>query len=450
MFNEIGLQVNPAKSVAINLSKGKLQQEELMLSSGEIIRTISSEERIRYLGCTFEKTMVFNKTVINDFLSNIDKMIVSPLLKLDQKLNVFNQYIFPTLIYPLQAAPLKEIPANITERIDTMIRRATKDIIGLPTYTSTKMFYAPRKMRGLGLIRCEWEAKLQHFSLAQKLMKIDDVVFHRSFNCEEEMALCASALEVTAINSAAMRAQLFRRSFDKWSTQAWQGVGVKHFDTYHPSNQFMSTKSSLSSSEFTAAVKLKKNYANLRGVPDATSDTVLCRKCGKEKETPAHVIGFCPSNKIQIIKRHNRSTHRVKSLMTMKQWTCFEEVHARDELGSNRFSDIIAFDSKSNRAFIVDPTIRFETNKTDQDESVKEEKSKIYDSCIKHYSEKYRDDFGDREWSVHGLWFGSRGTVGQSVIDFFNLFKLDKSAITEISERVLIDSIHILHCHIYS
>lgn len=50
----------------------------------------------------------------------------TPLLKPDQKLNVVNQYVFPMLVYPLQAAPINKIPATVTHGLDVMIRRTVK------------------------------------------------------------------------------------------------------------------------------------------------------------------------------------------------------------------------------------------------------------------------------------------------------------------------------------
>src|SRR6202012_3283413 len=101
------------------------------------------------------------------------------------------------------------------------------------------------------------------------------------------------------------------------------------------------------------------------------------------------------------------------------------------------FSDIIAFDPKLQKAHIIDPTIRHETNDQGQDQAVKEEKASIYEKCIPFYSEKYSSTFGDRNWTVHGLFFGGRGCYGKSVIDFFSEFKLDKNKFKELSELIL-------------
>ena len=78
------------------------------------------------------------------------------------------------------------------------------------------------------------------------------------------------------------------------------------------------------------------------------------------------------------------------------------------------------------------------------------EKATIYESCIPFYDEKYSAMFGKRNWKVRGLWFGSRGTVGASVVNFFKETKLDVSKISEITESILIKTIQIVNNHIYS
>lgn len=104
-----------------------------------------------------------------EFKSSIDICIT---IKPDQKLNI-NQYILPTLVYPLQAAPLNKIPSYITNGLDVMIQRTVKQIIGLPQRTNDHLFYSPRKLRGRGLLRAAWKIYLQHFSITSKLSLID-------------------------------------------------------------------------------------------------------------------------------------------------------------------------------------------------------------------------------------------------------------------------------------
>jgi len=86
----------------------------------------------------------------------------------------------------------------------------------------------------------------------------------------------------------------------------------------------------------------------------------------------------------------------------------------------------------------------------EEDDKVRNEKEEIYAKCIPYYDEKYAATFGKCKWKVRGLWFGSRGTVGKSVTDFFNELKLDSDKIKDLSEDILIRTIKIINNHIYS
>lgn len=163
--------------------------------------------------------------------------------------------------------------------------------------------------------------------------------------------------------------------------------------------------------------------------PGVESASNLCRKCNREKETIAHVTGSCPSSNQQIISRHHNVKYQLTELLRRKGYECFDEVYAIDNDGRSRFSDIIAFDSKSKDAFI-DPTVRYETNDINQDSKVQVEKNEIYEKCIPFYEEKNSASFGKRKWSVRELWFGSRGNVETSVLQFFKDFNIDTSELT--------------------
>lgn len=349
----------------------------------------------------------------------------------------------------MQTVPISKIPDYITSGLDIIIRRAVKSIIGLPASTCSNMFYAPRKYRGLGLICTQWEAKLQHFSIAKKLLAYNDVLFHRIYDCEAEMHSCRTSLRVDGETTRQLRQNLRTEEFNKWCSRPWQGFGAIHFKTYTPANNFVCNKNSLSSSEWSAAIKLNCNYANVNGVPGNNCSSDRCRRCGSEKETPAHIIGSCKNNSLLITARHHRIKKYISELLQDKGFDCYDEVFAVDNTGKRRFSDIVAFDRKSSMAFIIDPTVRYESNNENQDKEICAEKQNIYNQCIDFYEHRFAEKYGHRQWNVIGLWFGARGTINSSVLNFFCRFNLNKGDLLKLSESVLIDSLHIIHNHIY-
>jgi hypothetical protein len=451
LFQQIGLAINPKKSVAINILAGKLAPGTLQLSDGKEITCIDDSTTIKYLGCTFSGELVFDKSMVTKITDSLNSLISSPLLKHDQKLNILNQYLFPMLTYSLQAAPLRKIPMDVLEALDRSVRNTVKNIIGLPTSTTTEMMYSPRKYRGLGLIRFQWEVYLQHFAIALRLSTVPDELFHKVFSCQDEMHKCTMALGVNGDTTRLLRTRLRESTFESWCSMEYQGIGVKHFKTYPKSNKWICDKQNLSCSEWTAAVKLSTNYANLVGVPGATaraqSQSNRCRRCHNEKETIPHVLGSCYFGDSRRNHRHHEVKHSITALLRAKNYHCTEEVFCFDGK-SNRFVDILAFAPDSNQAFIIDPTVRYETNE-DRDEEVQADKERIYSKCYEDLAEKYKH-FGQRQFETIGLWFGARGTISRQVVAFWERFGLDKSHLGTIAEQVLIDSIKIIQHHIYA
>lgn len=168
------------------------------------------------------------------------------------------------------------------------------------------------------MIKASWEVHLQHFAIAKRLATVNDQLFQSISNCTDEMESCVKTLNVEDNSTKALRTALRQRCFDEWCNLKYQGAGVTHFQTFIKGNDFVCNKNTLSSSEWTAAIKLNSNYANLNGVPGVEFASNLCRKCNGEIETIAHVTGSCPSNNQQIIARHHSAKHQVTELLQEK------------------------------------------------------------------------------------------------------------------------------------
>ena len=144
--------------------------------------------------------------------------------------------------------------------------------------------------------------------------------------------------------------------------------------------------------------------------------------------------------------RHNKVKHLLTSLLRGRGLDCYEEVQCTDKDGSVRKIDIVAFEPGSERAFIVDPTVRYETN-GDIGQEVQKEKERLYASCAKSLNDLF-GQHGRREYRVFGLWIGGRGTIGIEVEKFFEHFRLSKRVLPELAEMVLSASIRMLHHHV--
>ena len=137
-----------------------------------------------------------------------------------------------------------------------------------------------------------------------------------------------------------------------------------------------------------------------------------------------------------------------KDLLREKNIACHIEVACTDEVGSNRRVNILAYDPRSKSTYIIDPTIRFETNE-DVDRMVQAEKEAIYSGCSDDLKRSF-PQYPIENIEIYGLWFLARGTISPQIVSFFNRFGLDESHLVGMAESVVIDSIKMIHHHIYA
>ena len=162
MFKEIGLEINLTKCEAIRINNGDLVEEDLEIEPGLFIRSVKRNENIKYLGIKFNDEIVFDaKETFVTFRNQLERLVATPMLHSDQKLIIFNQCLWPTLVYQLQYAPLDSPNVKkFLEDCDKIIRSAVKDVLMVPEDLPNSMLYSPRKYKGLGLIKASWEGQL--------------------------------------------------------------------------------------------------------------------------------------------------------------------------------------------------------------------------------------------------------------------------------------------------
>lgn len=130
-FDRIGLEINMNKSMAIIIKDGKQTYLEngLKLIDGKHIKTYKIGEKLKYLGINFEDEIIFDEIkILSKLKDDLETLTNSPLLHADQKINIINQFIWPTLIYTLQSAPLYKIKKSFLKDTDTLIRGCVKNI----------------------------------------------------------------------------------------------------------------------------------------------------------------------------------------------------------------------------------------------------------------------------------------------------------------------------------
>ncbi|KAJ4431792.1 hypothetical protein ANN_20397 [Periplaneta americana] len=71
-----------------------------------------------------------------------------------------------------------------------------KEILSLPDDTPNAMLYASKNVRGLGNLRAEWEASIQHYNICRRLEHVNDAHLHHMRNLEEEKKTSLTRLKI--------------------------------------------------------------------------------------------------------------------------------------------------------------------------------------------------------------------------------------------------------------
>ncbi|KAJ4428152.1 hypothetical protein ANN_24167 [Periplaneta americana] len=175
-----------------------------------------------------------------------------------------------------------------------------------------------------------------------------------------------------------------------------------------------------------------------------TRDNILCRRCHREPETLAHVLGSCPHGEVLRNSRHHRIRSMIAEQFRSINFQVFEEVHRLADSGSTRRIDMIAIPPNNNNGYIIDPTIRFEKQKS-QPEDVNREKNDIYVRTVPYFMDKYVL----QQIEVIGLMVGVRRTIPGFFFQTWQRFGLQRKAIDDIVLAALRGSVFILRNHLY-
>ena len=156
------------------------------------------------------------------------------------------------------------------------------------------------------------------------------------------------------------------------------------FKQYTPANKWIRNHKGLSCSEWREAIKMTANVSAVRSVPGRSQGDNLCRRCHREFETLAHVLGVCSHGELLRNLRHHAARSAIANALRKQGYETYEEVHGLSKDGSHRRIDIIAFKPNCSHGYIIDPTIRFETHEN-QPKEVDVEKRNLYEGTIDFY-----------------------------------------------------------------
>ncbi|KAJ4428814.1 hypothetical protein ANN_25807 [Periplaneta americana] len=265
-----------------------------------------------------------------------------------------------SLLESQKTAEPNKIPIKFLQDSDKLIRSALKQILQLPTDTPDNMIYSDMKCKGLGLFKAEWEAHLQHANTCRVLALSANPYVTATRDLFTESTECVKSLQLTELSD----------ELEAWAKLPQKGLGVELYSEFTPANSWIRHREGLTSSEWREAIKMTAHVSSVRSLPGRTRDNILCRRCHREPETLAHVLGSCPHGEVLRNSRHHRIRSMIAEQFRSINFQVFEEVHGLADNGSTRRIDMIAIPPNNNNGYIIDPTVRFEKQKS-QPEDVK-------------------------------------------------------------------------------
>ena len=413
-------------------------------------RAYKYNKSIKYLGVSFNGTIMVNENkIVTDLKQKTEAIISTPFLKQEQKLQVLNSFVRPTLNYHFQNIPTEKFKKSFLQDLDHIFKLATKQILDIPSDTPDAMLYADPRVKGIGAFKPSWEAQIQCHNIKKVINKTNHPIVRFDVDVETHILKTNLELTETAINSKSkpyeIRNELKKKMFTRWSSLPTKGKGVSLYSQYPPANISIKNRQGLTDSEMRTYLQMVADNLPLRGTHGRSRDGYNCRHCNGAFESQGHVLGNCDKGNDLRQARHSAVRSTIANGLRKKGWTVHEEVQGIEDNGLARRIDIIAIDPKTKKGHILDPTIRLESSAT-QPQDVHEEKSSIYTPTIAYYKEKY----GLLDIDVEGLFIGARGTISEHFLKFLRKFDLERSIAREIAVTAVKYSIQIVRNHLYS
>ena len=163
----LGLNFNPGKCVSLPLPKGKAAETQISIS-GCSIASLEAEGAHDYLGVPIGAKLQFRTD--SQLVNHLDKLKDS-LLAPWQKLEVFRSHLLPSLSHHLASRYCKK---ELLQELDTECRKFLTAITSAPEQTTYKLFFADRRVGGLGTFKISDEADIWTLGRATHLLTSQD------------------------------------------------------------------------------------------------------------------------------------------------------------------------------------------------------------------------------------------------------------------------------------
>uniref|UniRef100_A0A8C4TJP0 ribonuclease H n=1 Tax=Erpetoichthys calabaricus TaxID=27687 RepID=A0A8C4TJP0_ERPCA len=392
-----GLKLQPAKCKGFFFTwknrKMVVKKTNLWKLDRIEMKRISSKSPIKYLGINVEQR---NGVFMEDPQSELEKwsnLIGKGPLKPIQKINIFNQYPIPRLLYSLLNTNFCLLTIR---KLDVHIRKTIKTWLHLPQCTSNGVIYSKRTNGGLSVLKLEAIILKSSLKTLGRITLSEDPILQETCN---QNNICRQLNNLRKLMGGTPtnfpnQDLLFntgrqRRSwteFDSWKRLPIQGLGIDLFEEDKVSNCWLYSHKWMSQGQFIAAIQVRANvFPTRETISRGRQESSTCRKCTIATESVSHILGQCPALQKERIARHHK--------------LCKHSVKLKN--GRSLRPDLILIKNKD--CIVIDLPVRYEFNK-EEAQRAKLSKEKKYEKIS-----PLREEFGALKVQTFGLVIGARG-----------------------------------------
>uniref|UniRef100_A0A8C4TMG7 ribonuclease H n=1 Tax=Erpetoichthys calabaricus TaxID=27687 RepID=A0A8C4TMG7_ERPCA len=407
---EAGLKLQPAKCKGFFFTwknrKMVVKKTNLWKLDRIEMKRISSKSPIKYLGINVERR---KGVFMEDPQSELEKwsnLIGKAPLKPIQKINIFNQYAIPRLLYSLLNTNFCLLTIR---KLDVHIRKTIKTWLHLPQCTSNGVIYSKRTNGGLSVLKLEAIILKSSLKTLGRITLSEDPILQETCNqnniCRQlnnlrklmggtptnfpNQDLLFNICPNQIPSDVPIKFRDWRQAeFDSWKRLPIQGLGIDLFEEDKVSNCWLYSHKWMSQGQFIAAIQVRANVF-------PTRETI-------SRESVSHILGQCPALQKERIARHHKLCSLLANECETHGWFAHQEHSVKLKNGRSLRPDLILIKNKD--CIVIDLPVRYEFN-IEEAQRAKLSKEKKYEKI----SPLIREEFGALKVQTFGLVVGARG-----------------------------------------
>lgn len=436
------LQKKKCTTLGITHTRGRTSATRIRTSpfvtiGEDPVPVIRPGEWTKYLGVQIgpQGTCKLQRNAVRENLERLRKARLKP----QQKVFMLRFHFIPRWSYSLA---ITSQTVNTLNFIDREVRRCVRSIVHAPASLSNDFIHLPTKCGGLGIPCCAETYFFSKLRLKDRLLRSEDpaiavlapTLHNKTMEClEKRFRAEAEGGNLKRASTTSARRLRF--------SEKVQGYGSLHFSDKYCNNWLVGATATLTGRNFVQGCALRSQTlptreSITRGRP---GEGAVCRNCGLQNETQAHILQNCHVTNKARLARHNAVLQVLVARLRKENWRVQEEPIIPTASGSFMKPDVHAV-SPSGQHFIWDAAVPYEGNSMSL-EVARRAKVQKYASRKSEIA-KYLN-VPAQSISFDGIVVGARGAVPDATAALCTAIGLGRSELELMSLRALEGSLRI-------